>query len=108
MKFILDSNTEFYRHPILGCLPEVGMSWSHILPVATPLVGFTGDVVTPLVVANLMVTLGKYLQLATRMVEFIIMDMSEGAYNGIIGRLALSQFEVVVSLNHLKMKFPMR
>ncbi|GAA0163164.1 hypothetical protein LIER_19101 [Lithospermum erythrorhizon] len=42
------------------------------------------------------------------MVEFTIVDMSEGAYNGIIGQPALSQFEHVVSLIHLKIKFPTR
>ncbi|GAA0165049.1 hypothetical protein LIER_20549 [Lithospermum erythrorhizon] len=45
---------------------------------------------------------------ATKMVEFTIVYMSEEAYNGIIGRSTLSQFEVVVSLVHLKMKFPTR
>ncbi|GAA0165190.1 hypothetical protein LIER_20653 [Lithospermum erythrorhizon] len=36
---------------------KLGMSWAQIMPVATPLVGFTGDAVSPLGVANLMVTI---------------------------------------------------
>ncbi|GAA0174936.1 hypothetical protein LIER_28215 [Lithospermum erythrorhizon] len=82
---------------------KMGMSRPHIRPVATPLVGFTGDAVNPLGVANLMVTMEKRPQQAKKMVEFTIVDMSEGAYNGIIRRLSLSQFEAVVSLIHLKM-----
>ncbi|GAA0139327.1 hypothetical protein LIER_00893 [Lithospermum erythrorhizon] len=42
------------------------------------------------------------------MVEFTIVDMNEGAHNGIIDKPALAQFEAVVSLIHLKMKFPTR
>ncbi|GAA0146157.1 hypothetical protein LIER_36265 [Lithospermum erythrorhizon] len=42
-----------------------------------------------------------------KMVEFTIVDISEGAYNGIIRRLALSQFGDVLFLIHLKMKFLM-
>ncbi|GAA0145836.1 hypothetical protein LIER_05933 [Lithospermum erythrorhizon] len=34
--------------------------------------------------------------------------MADEAYNEIIGRPALSQFEVVVSLIHMKLKFPTR
>ncbi|GAA0155039.1 hypothetical protein LIER_12862 [Lithospermum erythrorhizon] len=40
------------------------------------------------------------------MVEFVIVDMEEGAYNRIIGRPSLSLFEVVDSVIHLKMMFP--
>ncbi|GAA0150054.1 hypothetical protein LIER_37053 [Lithospermum erythrorhizon] len=55
-----------------------------------------------------MVTMGKHPQQAMKMVEFTIVDMSEGAYNGIIGRPTLSQFGAVVSLIHIKMQFPTR
>ncbi|GAA0140486.1 hypothetical protein LIER_35248 [Lithospermum erythrorhizon] len=39
---------------------KLGMSRAQIHPVATPLDGFTGDIVSPLGVANLMVNMGKY------------------------------------------------
>ncbi|GAA0160464.1 hypothetical protein LIER_39048 [Lithospermum erythrorhizon] len=55
-----------------------------------------------------MVTMGKDPPYATNMVEFTILDMSEGAYNGITSQPTLSQFEVVISKIHLKMKFPTR
>ncbi|GAA0185388.1 hypothetical protein LIER_32676 [Lithospermum erythrorhizon] len=47
-----------------------------------------------------MVTMGKHPQQVTGMIEFTIVDMADGAYNGIIGRPILSQFEAVVSLTH--------
>ncbi|GAA0151747.1 hypothetical protein LIER_10401 [Lithospermum erythrorhizon] len=55
-----------------------------------------------------MVTMGKHPQHARKMMEFTISNMGDGAYNGFIGRPALSKFEVVVSLIHLKMRFPTR
>ncbi|GAA0147076.1 hypothetical protein LIER_06867 [Lithospermum erythrorhizon] len=85
---------------------KLGMSRAQIRPVATPLVRFTGDAVSSLGVSNLMVTMGKHPQQATKMVEFTIVDIADGAYNGIIGRPTLSQFEAVVSPVHLKLKFP--
>ncbi|GAA0170816.1 hypothetical protein LIER_24997 [Lithospermum erythrorhizon] len=87
---------------------KLGMSRAQIRPVANPLVGFTGDAVSPLGMSNLMVTMGKHPQQAMKMVEFTIVDMADGTYNGIIGRPTLSQFKAVVSLIHLKMKFPTR
>ncbi|GAA0173404.1 hypothetical protein LIER_27028 [Lithospermum erythrorhizon] len=39
---------------------KLWMSRTQIRPVATPLVGFTGDAVSPLGVSNLMVTIGKH------------------------------------------------
>ncbi|GAA0160543.1 hypothetical protein LIER_17077 [Lithospermum erythrorhizon] len=87
---------------------KLGISRAQIRPVATSLVGFTGDAVSPLGVSNLMVTMGKYSQHASRMVEFPIVDMADGAYHGSIGRPTLSQFEAIVSPIHLKMKFHTR
>ncbi|GAA0164093.1 hypothetical protein LIER_19810 [Lithospermum erythrorhizon] len=77
-----------------------GISRALIRPVATPLVWFTGDVVSPLGVSNLMMRMGMHPQQVMKMVEFTIMDMADGAYNGIIDRPVLSQFEAVVSPIH--------
>ncbi|GAA0159408.1 hypothetical protein LIER_38864 [Lithospermum erythrorhizon] len=64
--------------------------------------------VNPLGVENLLVTMGKHPQKTTQMVEFTIVDISDRAYNIIIGRPAPSEFEAMVSPIHLKMKFPTR
>ncbi|GAA0166319.1 hypothetical protein LIER_21497 [Lithospermum erythrorhizon] len=77
------------------------MSRAHIRPVATPVVGFTRVSISPLGDENLLVTMGKHPQQATKMVEFTVIDMNEGAYNGIIDRPALVQFEAMVSLINL-------
>ncbi|GAA0173625.1 hypothetical protein LIER_27203 [Lithospermum erythrorhizon] len=58
--------------------------------VATPLVGFTCDSVIPLGMNYIMVNMKKHPQQATKMVDFTIVDMSEGAYNGIIVQPSLS------------------
>ncbi|GAA0149481.1 hypothetical protein LIER_43060 [Lithospermum erythrorhizon] len=84
---------------------KLGMSREQIGLVSNPLVGFTGDVVSPLGVSNLMIIMGRNPQQAAKMVELTIMDMADGANNGIIGRPTLSQFEAVVSVIHLNMKF---
>ncbi|GAA0150961.1 hypothetical protein LIER_09783 [Lithospermum erythrorhizon] len=55
---------------------KLGMSWEEIRPVATPLVGFTRHAVSPLGVANLMVTMGKHPQQVTKMVEFTMVNMA--------------------------------
>ncbi|GAA0154161.1 hypothetical protein LIER_12224 [Lithospermum erythrorhizon] len=47
---------------------KLGISRAQIRPVAIPLLGFTGDAVSPLGVSNLMVTMGKNPQQATKMV----------------------------------------
>ncbi|GAA0159286.1 hypothetical protein LIER_16100 [Lithospermum erythrorhizon] len=57
---------------------KLRISWAQIRPVATPLVGFIGDAVSPLEVSNLMVTMGKHPQQAARIVEFAIVDMAGG------------------------------
>ncbi|GAA0154774.1 hypothetical protein LIER_12661 [Lithospermum erythrorhizon] len=87
---ILVNTGSFVDILFLDAYLKLGMSRAQIRPVTTPLVGFTGDAVRPLGVANLMVTMGKYPQQDTKMVEFTIVDMSEGAYTDIIGRPALS------------------
>ncbi|GAA0185370.1 hypothetical protein LIER_32658 [Lithospermum erythrorhizon] len=57
--------------------------------------GFTGEMVSPLGVSNLIVMMGKHPEQATRMMEFNTVDMEDGAYSGIIGLPALSQFEAM-------------
>ncbi|GAA0142435.1 hypothetical protein LIER_35570 [Lithospermum erythrorhizon] len=92
----------------LGAYLKLEMSRAQNRPIDTPLVEFTNDTVSPLGVTNLMVTIGEHLKQAMKMVEFTIVDISKGTYNGIIGWQALSEFEVIVFVIHLKMKFATR
>ncbi|GAA0142387.1 hypothetical protein LIER_03295 [Lithospermum erythrorhizon] len=64
---------------------KLGVTRAQIRPVATLLVAFTRDAVSPLGVSNLMATMGNHPQQTMKMVEFTIGDMADGAYNGIIG-----------------------
>lgn len=67
--------------------------------------GFNGDVVMPVGVISLLVTLGtapKYLNL---MLDFLIVKVPL-AYNVILRRLCIRMAKVVLSTYHLVMKLP--
>ncbi|KAL6969458.1 hypothetical protein U1Q18_052752 [Sarracenia purpurea var. burkii] len=76
-----------------------------LTPFNTPLVGFTGEKVYPLGTIQLPVTLGDGQIKATQMLTFLVVD-SPSAYNIILGRTALNQFQAVSSTYHLVFKFP--
>ncbi|XP_057785571.1 uncharacterized protein LOC131003111 [Salvia miltiorrhiza] len=88
------------------CLQNMGIE-VHIEPTNAPLFGFGGEMVMPLGYVELPLILGNVATSSrTRMVRFLVVDMPKPAYNVILGRPALTTFRAVISMFHLKMKFP--
>jgi ribonuclease HI len=84
---------------------QMGIDRERIKPFTSPLVGFGGEVVFPIGIIPLPVTAGTAPQLATVMVDFLVIDRPS-AYNAIMGRPALNKLKAVTSTYHLMMKFP--
>ncbi|KAK6137891.1 hypothetical protein DH2020_028349 [Rehmannia glutinosa] len=74
-------------------------------PVDTPLMGFGGSEVVPLGTIDLPTSLGEAPCRKTIMIKYLVVE-APFAYNVIMGRPGLNQFQAVVSTYHLKMKFP--
>ena len=68
-------------------------------PVNSPLVGFGGMKVQPVVTVTLPVVVGAYLQQVTRDVNFLVVDCSS-SYNAIIRRPTLNSWKAVTSTYH--------
>jgi hypothetical protein len=62
----------------------MGMDRERIKPFTSPLVGFGEEVVFPMGIIPLPVTVGIAPQLATVMVDFLVIDRPS-AYNAIVG-----------------------
>jgi hypothetical protein len=84
---------------------QMGIDRERIKPFASPLVEFGGEVVFPIGIIPLPVTVGTTPQLATVMVDFLVIDRPY-VYNAIVGRPALNKLKVATSTYHLMMKFP--
>jgi hypothetical protein len=84
---------------------QMGIDRERIKPFASPLVGFGGEVVFQMGIIPLPVTAGTTPQLATMMIDFLVIDRPS-AYNVIMGRPALNKFKAATSTYHLMMKFP--
>ncbi|XP_057791110.1 uncharacterized protein LOC131008235 [Salvia miltiorrhiza] len=88
------------------CLQNMGID-VHIEPTNAPLFGFGGEMVMPLGYVELPLNLGTTAANSkTRMVRFLVVDMPKPSYNVILGQPALMAFRAVISMFHLKMKFP--
>ncbi|KAL0292283.1 UNVERIFIED_CONTAM: hypothetical protein Sradi_6995800 [Sesamum radiatum] len=73
--------------------------------VNTSLHGFAGEVVHPRGMISLPLTMGAGTTQKTRMLKFLVVDMPS-AYNVILGRPTLTAFQAVISIYHMKIKFP--
>ncbi|KAL0428147.1 UNVERIFIED_CONTAM: Pro-Pol polyprotein [Sesamum latifolium] len=73
--------------------------------VNTSLYGFAGEVVHPRGMISLPLTMGAGTTRKTCMLKFLVVDVPS-AYNVILGRLTLTPFQAVISIYHLKIKFP--
>ncbi|XP_057770724.1 uncharacterized protein LOC130990511 [Salvia miltiorrhiza] len=90
----------------LECLQKMGIE-ANIEPTNSPLFGFGGEIVMPLGFVELPVTLGRADACKNMMTRFLVVDMPSPSYNVILGRPALTAFRAVISMFHLKMKFPL-
>ncbi|KAL0462009.1 UNVERIFIED_CONTAM: hypothetical protein Slati_0088500 [Sesamum latifolium] len=73
--------------------------------VNTSLYGFAGEVVHPRGMISLPLTMGAGTTRKTCMLKFLVVDVPS-AYNVILGRPTLTAFQAVISIYHMKIKFP--
>ncbi|XP_057811516.1 uncharacterized protein LOC131025746 [Salvia miltiorrhiza] len=89
----------------LECLQNMGVE-AHNEPTNAPLFGFGGEMVMPIGFVELSLTLGYADASKTKVIRFLVVDMPKPSYNVILGRPALTTFRAIISMFHLKMKFP--
>ncbi|KAL0316578.1 UNVERIFIED_CONTAM: hypothetical protein Sradi_5536000 [Sesamum radiatum] len=83
----------------------MGIGMEMLTRVNTPLVGFNGSVVKPMVEIALLISIGTAPHRATRMLKFFVID-APSSYNIIMGRPSLNSFRAMTSTYHMKLKFP--
>jgi hypothetical protein len=76
-----------------------------IVQTRYPLIGFSGELVSPIGSIEFPVIAGTFLSQQTIMVKFLLVDRPS-AYNPFIGRTSLNELKAVMSTPHLSMKFP--
>ncbi|RWW53010.1 hypothetical protein BHE74_00040535 [Ensete ventricosum] len=84
---------------------KLGMTNRDLIPMTSILIGFTGDIITPVGVATLPVTFGDEPRTKTFMVPFMVVDLPLAFYV-IIGRPTLNKLRAVISTYYCSMKFP--
>ncbi|KAL0385890.1 UNVERIFIED_CONTAM: hypothetical protein Sradi_2983300 [Sesamum radiatum] len=73
--------------------------------VNTSLYGFAGEVVHPRGLISIPLTLGTNHTRKTCVLKFLVVDVPS-VYNVILGRPTLNAFQAVISMYHMKIKFP--
>ncbi|KAL0440400.1 UNVERIFIED_CONTAM: hypothetical protein Slati_2523000 [Sesamum latifolium] len=73
--------------------------------VNTSLYGLAGEVVHPRGMVSLPLTTGRGTTRKTCLLKFLVVDVPS-AYNVILGRPTLNTFQAVISIYHMKIKFP--
>jgi hypothetical protein len=89
----------------LPAFEKMKIERKRVVPVPTPLVGFTGEKVLPVGTISLPLTAGSAPREKIVMTDFLVVDRPS-AYNAIVGRPTLNKLMAVTSTYHLKMKFP--
>ncbi|XP_042415453.1 uncharacterized protein LOC122004668 [Zingiber officinale] len=84
---------------------QLQINGAELLPMTTPLYGFTSNEVLPVGQTRLAISLGEELLQRTRTTNFIVVD-APSAYNVILGRPTLNKFRAVVLTFCQKIKFP--
>nr|GEX16418.1 reverse transcriptase domain-containing protein [Tanacetum cinerariifolium] len=82
--------------------PEVK---SQMVPVTTPLVGFSGEIIWQLGQTSLLVKIGNKENSTSAWMNFMVIR-SPSPYNGIIGRPGVRKIQEVQSTSHEMLKFP--
>ncbi|XP_057808699.1 uncharacterized protein LOC131023171 [Salvia miltiorrhiza] len=73
----------------------------------SPLYGFTGKSITPLGSLELPMMWENEEASRTRILKFLVVDSPKPSYNIIVERPAMNAFQAIISMYHLKMKFPL-
>ncbi|RRT68489.1 hypothetical protein B296_00010368 [Ensete ventricosum] len=76
-----------------------------LVPMASTLIGFTGDSISPLGITTLPVIVEEEPRSKMLMISFMVVGLSS-AYNAILGCPTLNKLRAVVSTYHRTMKFP--
>ncbi|GJS53319.1 reverse transcriptase domain-containing protein [Tanacetum coccineum] len=91
-----------YEHCFNRFCPEVR---SQMVPAATPLVGFSGEIIWPLGQISLLVKIGDKEHSTSVWMNFMVVR-SPSPYNGIIGRPGVRRIQAISSTAHGMLKFP--
>ncbi|GKE99163.1 hypothetical protein Tco_0022514, partial [Tanacetum coccineum] len=91
-----------YEHCFNRFRPEVR---SQMVPAATPLVGFSGEIIWPLGQISLLVKIGDEEHSTSAWMNFMVVR-SPSPYNEIIGRPGVMTIQAVPSTAHEMLKFP--
>ncbi|GAA0157491.1 hypothetical protein LIER_14747 [Lithospermum erythrorhizon] len=90
----------------LQAYDRLGLPRKHLNPLSTPLTRFTEHSVYPTGIVELDLTVGEAPRSVTIRASFIVVDIADPSYNGLIGRPLLNALRAIVFPLHLKMKFP--
>nr|GEY91575.1 reverse transcriptase domain-containing protein [Tanacetum cinerariifolium] len=96
------SSEILYEHCFNRFRPEVR---SHMIPVTTPLVGFSREIIWPLRNISLLVKIGDEEHSTSAWMNFMVVR-SPSPYNRIIGRPRVRRIQAVPSTAHRSLKFP--
>nr|GEX52673.1 reverse transcriptase domain-containing protein [Tanacetum cinerariifolium] len=96
------SSEILYGHCFNRFRPEIK---SQMVPAATPLVGFCGEIIWPLGKLSLLVKIGDEEHSTFAWMNFIVVS-SPSRYNKIIGRPGVRRIQAVPSTAHEMLKFP--
>lgn len=83
---------------------KLGLKKEMLRPINTPLSGFVMDSVQAKGAVTLLVEVGKYPQLMKLDLDFVVVNLN-CTHNIVMGRPVLEDLGVVISLEHLTMKF---
>ncbi|GAA0176486.1 hypothetical protein LIER_29467 [Lithospermum erythrorhizon] len=90
----------------LSTFDKLRLPRSLIKPLHTVLTGFTGHTIQAVGEVTLDFTVGEGTKISTIRAHFTVVDLEDSSYNELIGRPILTTLHAIVSLVHLKMKFP--
>ncbi|XP_064957830.1 uncharacterized protein LOC135608723 [Musa acuminata AAA Group] len=88
----------------LDAFKKLSLTKEDLTPMASMLIGFTGDSISLLGTIILPVTIGEEPRAKTIMTTFMVVDLPS-AYNVIFGRQTLNKLKAVVSTYHRAIRF---
>ncbi|XP_065039392.1 uncharacterized protein LOC135673921 [Musa acuminata AAA Group] len=88
----------------LNAFKKLDLTNEDLTSIASALIGFTGDSISPLGTTIRLVTIGEELRAKTMMTTFMVVDLPL-VYNVILGCLTLNKLKAVVSTYHWAIKF---